>query len=180
MDIGTISSRYARALFDSAEEKGLEGPIYEKMKMLATCLLIERKLIEALRNPILPREEKERLLQTAGGDGECGLYTNFIRMVLRHKRESLLPFISYIYIHLYRKKNKIVKVQFSSVEPIGPDTEAHLKEKLQKETGCTIEFSGKTDPDLLGGFRLRIGNYRVDASFATQLREIRSRLLEKH
>lgn len=180
MDIGTISSRYARALFESAEEKGLEEPIYEKMKMLATCLLTERKLMEALRNPILPFVEKEQLLRTAGGDGECGLYMNFIRLVLNHKRESLLPFISHIYIHLYRKKKKIVKVLFSSVEPIGPATETHLKEKLQKETGCTIEFSGKTDPSLLGGFRLRIGNYRIDASFATQLREIRSHLLEKH
>jgi len=53
-----------------------------------------------------------------------------------------------------------------------------LINELKEETGSTIEFSGIVQPELIGGFRLRIGNYRIDASYATQLRDLRSRLLE--
>ena len=147
MDIGTISSRYAKALFSLAKEKGLETRVYDDMKMLADSFSLEPGLRIALGNPILPAEEKLKLLTAAGGIEVSDLYERFIHLVLEHKRESLLLFMAHIYIHLYR-------------------------------TGSTIEFSGIVQPELVGGFRLRIGNYRIDASYATQLRDIRSRLLE--
>ena len=132
------------------------------MKMLADSFSLEPGLRIALGNPILPAEEKLKLLTAAGGIEVSDLYERFIHLVLEHKRESLLLFMAHIYIHLYRKDKHITRVQ----------------DKLNEETGSTIEFSGIVQPELVGGFRLRIGNYRIDASYATQLRDIRSRLLE--
>ena len=57
MDIGTISSRYAKALFSLAKEKGLETRVYDDMKMLADSFSREPGLRVALGNPILPAEE---------------------------------------------------------------------------------------------------------------------------
>ena len=165
MDIGTISSRYAKALFALAKEKGLETRVYDDMKMLADSFSLEPGLRIALGNPILPAEEKLKLLTAAGGIEE-------------HKRESLLLFMAHIYIHLYRKDKHITRVQFSTAVPVSEEVKKHLQDKLKEETGSTIEFSGIVQPELVGGFRLRIGNYRIDASYATQLRDIRSRLLE--
>ena len=86
--------------------------------------------------------------------------------------------MAHIYIHLYRKDKRITRVQFSTAVPVSEEVKVHLQNKLKEETGSTIEFSGIVQPELIGGFRLRIGNYRIDASYATQLRDIRSRLLE--
>lgn len=178
MDLGTISSRYARALFSLAKEKGDEARVYQDMKMLADSFSLEPELKGALNNPIVTAEEKKRLLIAAGGIDVCDLYERFIRLVLSHKRENMLPFIAYIYIHLYRKDKKITRVQFSTAVPVGDEVKQHLLDKLEKETGSTIEFSGHIKPELIGGFRLRIGNYRIDASYLTQLKDIRTRLLE--
>ena len=65
MDIGTISSRYAKALFSLAKEKGLETRVYDDMKMLADSFSLEPGLRVALGNPILPAEEKLKLLTAA-------------------------------------------------------------------------------------------------------------------
>ena len=54
------------------------------------------------------------------------------------------------------------------------------KKRLKEETGNTIEFMGVIKPELIGGFVLRIGNTRIDASYARQLREIRNQLIEKN
>ena len=178
MDIGTISSRYAKALFSLAKEKGLETRVYDDMKMLADSFSLEPELRIALGNPILPVEEKLKLLTAAGGIEVSDLYERFMHLVLEHKRESLLLFMAHIYIHLYRKDKRITRVQFSTAVPVSEEVKEHLQDKLKEETGSTIEFSGIVQPELIGGFRLRIGNYRIDASYATQLRDIRSRLLE--
>lgn len=179
MDIGTISSRYAKALFATAKDEKQENRLYDDMKMLANSFEMEPELLTALGNPIVSDSGKVKLLTAAAGIEVCDLYTRFVRLVLRHKRESVLPFIVWSYIHLYRKDRKITRVQFSSAVPVDEKTKGHLEDKLREETGCTIEFSGHVKPELIGGFRLRIGHYRIDASYATQLRNIRNRLLER-
>ena len=170
MDIGTISSRYAKALFSLAKDKEQESRVYDDMKMLADSFSMEPELRGALSNPIVSVPEK--VIEV------CELYSRFINLVLAHKRETLLPFIAYIYIHLYRKEKKITRVRFDTAVAVDDAVKSHLQDKLRKETGCTIEFSGHVEPELIGGFRLRIGNYRIDASYATQLRDIRTGLLE--
>ena len=114
MDIGTISSRYAKALFSLAKDKGQESRVYDDMKMLADSFSMEPELRGALSNPIVSVPEKVKLLTAAGGIEVCELYTRFINLVLAHKRETLLPFIAYIYIHLYRKEKKITRVRFDT------------------------------------------------------------------
>lgn len=179
MDIGTLSFRYAKALFSLAKDKGLEEQVYENMKMLSDCFLRERSLQEALVNPLVSTAAKEKLLVTAGGIKVCDLYVRFIRLVLGHKRESYLLFFARSFIDLYRKEKKITRVLFTTAVSTDKPIEDHLKKKLRKETGYTIEFSGRVNPDLIGGFQLQIGNYRLDTSYASQLRNIRNQLLNR-
>ena len=109
MNLGTISSRYARALFSLAMEKKEETRVYDDMKMLKESFLLFPELKETLQNPIVSVADKEKLLINAGGIEVCDLYKRFIRVVLNHKRESCLPFMTYIYIYLYRKEKKITQ-----------------------------------------------------------------------
>ncbi len=180
MDVGTISSRYVKALFSLAKEKQQETRVYDDMKMLAVSFEQEPGLKVVLDNPIFPEEEKVKLLTTAAGLEVCDLFTRFIRLVLQRKRESLLPLMAYIYIHMYRKHKKITRVLFKTPVPVDEATREHLKKRLQEETGDTIEFTGVIRPELIGGFVLRIGNIRIDASYSRQLREIRNKLIERN
>ena len=148
------------------------------MKMLAVSFEQEPGLKVVLDNPIFPEEEKVKLLTTAAGLEVCDLFARFIRLVLQRKRESLLPLMAYI--HMYRKDKKITRVLFKTPVPVDEATREHLKKRLQEETGDTIEFTGVIRPELIGGFVLRIGNIRIDASYSRQLREIRNKLIERN
>ena len=178
MDRGTISTRYARALFSLAKDKRQESLVYDDMRVLAESFSLAPKLWNALDNPIVSDDEKRKLLRVAGGIEVCDLYERFICLVLEHRRETLLPFIAYIYMKMYRLEKKIARVRFETAVPVGDEVKERLQAKLCDETGCTVEFSGQVVPELIGGFRLCVGNYRVDASYATQLRDIRERLIE--
>ena len=69
MDIGTISSRYAKALFSLAKDKEQESRVYDDMKMLADSFSMEPELRGALSNPIVSVPEKVKLLTAAGFRG---------------------------------------------------------------------------------------------------------------
>ena len=111
MDLGTISSRYARALFSLAKEKGEDGRVYDDLKVL-----------------------KESLHVTAAGGSVCGLYKRFVQMLLNHGRENCLPIIIYHYMDMYRKDKRISRVLFSSAAPVAEATEKHLIERLHQKT----------------------------------------------
>lgn len=179
MDVGIISTRYTRALFSLAKEQGVEDRVYEDIKMLADSFAAESTLKGVLENPIVPDADKIRVLTAAAGIEVCPLYTRFIQLVIKHKRESLLPFIAHNYIQMYRKDKKITRIKFSTAVPVDEATKEHLEKRLLQTTDGTIEFTGMLKPELIGGFLLRIGNYRIDASYRSQLRDIRKQLLVK-
>lgn len=58
MDIGTLSSRYANALFSLATDKGEEERVYKDIKMLADSFLMEKELQTALDNPLVSDADK--------------------------------------------------------------------------------------------------------------------------
>lgn len=179
MDLGTISSRYARALFSLAKEKGDDEHVYDDIKVLKESLHETKELLTTLCNPMVARNTKEKLLVTAAGGNVCGLYRRFVRMLLNHGRENCLPIIIYHYMDMYRKNKRISRVVFSSATPVAEATEKHLIERLQSLTNHTIEYVCEVNPELIGGFRLQLDNDRLDASYATRLKNIRERLLER-
>ena len=63
MDLGTISSRYARALFSLAKEKGEDGRVYDDLKVLKESLHETKELLTTLCNPMVANCKKETLLQ---------------------------------------------------------------------------------------------------------------------
>jgi len=48
-----------------------------------------------------------------------------------------------------------------------------LKSKLNAETGQTVDIEASIDPDLLGGFVVKLGSRLYDASLKTKLEDLR-------
>ena len=65
MDIGVISVRYARALLNSATDQKQEDQVYQDMMTLARSYLEVPALRQTIDNPMLAKEKKQTLLETA-------------------------------------------------------------------------------------------------------------------
>lgn len=180
MDIGIISARYAHALFDFAKGRQTETRLYNDIKMLAISFETEPTLKEALGNPVLSSKDKIQLLTNAAGIEVCTEFERFIRLVLQHKRENLLQIICLIYIALYRKEKHINRVYLYTAVPLSNQLKERLSHEIQSEIGGTIEFSEHIKPELIGGLVLRMNNYQMDASIATQLKRVKRQLMEKN
>jgi F-type H+-transporting ATPase subunit delta len=72
---------------------------------------------------------------------------------------------------------EVLPVVLESTVPPGQDFQDALKTLLQRKTGARqIRLDSRINPDLLGGYRLRIHSTLIDASLRRQLQRMESEL----
>ena len=71
MEVGILSMRYAKAIIEYAQEKGLEDRLYQEFLTLSHSFCEQPGLREALDNPVITTKEELALVCTAAdGDGK--------------------------------------------------------------------------------------------------------------
>ena len=124
MEVGILSMRYAKAIIEYAQEKGLEDRLYQEFLTLSHSFCEQPGLREALDNPVITTKEKLALVCTAAdGDGKSTReFVRFITLVLRNRREGYLQFISLMYLDLYRKLKHIGTGKLITAVPVDAKT----------------------------------------------------------
>lgn len=172
MDLGLISARYARALLKYGNANNVADVTYRDMLTLAKSYLDVPQLKFTLNNPMLSREEKEKIIVTAVGGNPSKATQQFIRLVLTEGREDMLQFMANSYVTLYRKQQNITNGKLITATPVSQSTETKMKQMVESRTKGTVEFETVIDPDIIGGFILEYDTYRLDSSVANQLRQV--------
>ncbi len=180
MDIGIVSKRYAKALYEYACENKKENVVYKEMQVLVNSYRQVEQLRHALDNPVLPREEKVKLLCKAAGGKVSNEYKRFVTLVLDERREKFMQFMAYSYIDLYRKKHHINIGKLTTASPVKEETIERMKNIVAKGTSGIVEFETHVEPSIIGGFIFEINFNRLDASIATQINKVRQQFIEKN
>lgn len=165
MNAGLIAARYASALLLFAKEEQAEDRVYEDSRIFLDAL-------QAAEGPC-PAED-----MTGCIEGLSEPMQKFITLVLRNKRAEYLPAILNAYRDRYRKEKGITRAWLTTAAD-NPDLADKLG-RLMKEHGFSkVDFKTETDPALIGGFVMQIEDKRLDASVASQLKNIRKELEAK-
>lgn len=182
MDVGVLSMRYAKAMIEYAQEKGVEDRLYAEFLMLSHSFLALPELREALDNPVISIKEKLALVCTAAnGDGKSSReFVRFITLVLKNRREGYLQFISLMYLDLYRKLKHIGVGKLITAVPVDKETENRIRAAAAHILHSRMELDTVVDPSIEGGFIFDINDYRLDASIATQLKRVKQQFIDKN
>ena len=173
MDIGVISVRYARALLKSATDQKMDEQVYQEMQLMAKSYIEVPQLRHTIDNPMLPKEKKQMLLETAaGGEKASQLTKAFIVMVLKEDRENIMQFMANSYVTLYRQQKNIIRGKLITAVAVAPETEQRMRRMVESKTKGTVEFETEVNPDIIGGFILDYDTFRMDASVRTELNSI--------
>ena len=176
MDIGVISVRYARALLKCATELKMQQQVYHEMQTLTQSYIQVPQLRFTIDNPMLAKEKKEMLLNTAAGGNISDLTKRFIALVLNEGRESTINLMAASYLTLYRKQNNIIRGRLITAVPVTTQIEKRMRQKVESRTKGNVEFLTEVNPEIIGGYILEYDTYRLDASIQNQLRSILTKL----
>lgn len=183
MSDGTISVRYAKALIKFAMEQKSTDRVYAEMQSLRDVLMGVPELKSAICNPTLAEEVKLSLIKTSITNGESILSEStesFLKLVLKHGREDVLPLMAVSYISMYRAQNGILFTKLITATPINMHTVKRFEDIVHGLHKGTIEWGQTVDPEIEGGFILQINDKRLDASIAAQIRKVKKELIDKN
>ena len=177
MDNGRISVRYARALFQLAQDQHCEDAVYNGLTRFAhNYLLAIAQFNEVLSDPIVAQEEKVKLVEMAVGEPLHDTLKQFIAFVAEQHREDKMLLIAMKFMEMYRAKHHILSTQVTTATELPEATYDKIKAFIQKSFDADAEIDVKIDPSLIGGFILDIENTRMDASVAGQLNALKNKL----
>lgn len=171
MDHSKIAVRYARALFDLAEEHKVVEAIYSDMKAVnSVCSLPEMK--EIITNPVIPFSKRTEIIVAVAGGGLNDFSRRFIELMFLHGRGDHLSGAARNFISLTRKHRGIREVTLTTAIPASNEIKQKLS-ALVERSGEKIEFNEHTDSSLIGGFILRVDDEYIDASVRSRLNRFR-------
>ena len=75
-----------------------------------------------------------------------------------------------------KKGTQLAKL--TSSQPLTPEQLKEIKSNLKKTLGRQVDVETSVDPDLLGGFILRVGSRLYDSSLKTKLEDLKIALKE--
>lgn len=178
MNDGLIPKRYAKALYKLAVENGDSHEIYEQLKPLSRGLSGLGDVKRVLLNPYVPEEDKGRVMMQLVGAKPGSSLDKFLLLVIRNNRAEYLRKIALSYVNLYRENHDIAKVEIESAAELPQEQVQAIVDIVRRQMpGTTLEVEQSIDPDLIGGFTVKVGDVLLDASIKNELKKLRLKLL---
>jgi len=172
MNYSRIAVRYAKALFDLAEEHGAIDAVYEDMKAIERlCSMTEVK--EVITNPVLSQEKRQEVIVALTGSDINKLSLKFIELVFSNGRGDHLADAARDYLDLTRTHRGIRQVTITTAIPLNTGLKKELAAVIAGETKGKIEYVEQVDGSVIGGFILRVDDTYIDASVRSRLNRFR-------
>ncbi len=173
------AKRYAKALFELAENQNKLDLVYSDLKMIYQTIESSDELKTLLTNPILTKNKKVQIVQKIFNGKMDDLTAKLIHLLGEKDRLDLLPSIYKSFDSLYNQKKGIVHAIITTPVEMNKQLEKEIYKKIQSLTGSKkIQLKKNIDPSLLGGFVLQIDDLKYDASILGKLAKIKSKLVE--
>lgn len=175
-----VADVYADAFLDAAQSAGVEGELEEFRSFIEDVLQQNPDFDRLLRSPMVNRDDKLRMIDRIVASRGTPLFTNFLRVLARHDRLDLLPIILNRTQIEHEKRSGRRRVQVTSARPLSDDARRAIQDRLASVFPFQPILEVRTDPALLGGLVIRVGDTVYDGSLRTRLRQLRARLRERY
>ena len=169
--------RYAEAAFQLAEGDG-KVDAWQRDLTLAAGLARDERVSRAVDSPAVPFTVRRKAVeQLMGKLGVSPGARNLALLLAQRGRFAILPEVSAEYDALVRESRGIVAATVTTPAPLSKTELAAVGARVQELAGAAVELSTATDPALVGGLTVRIGDRLIDDSLQGRFARLRGRLI---
>jgi F-type H+-transporting ATPase subunit delta len=165
--------RYAKAILNFASEQQKEVQVNDDMALIANTIEESKDLQLLLHSPVLKSDIKKAALKGVFEDKITNISYGLIDLLIENKRLAILREVAKKYTIIFDtlKGKEIAKV--TTAFPITDKLSKQVLEKVKEITGKEATVENIINPDIIGGFILRIGDIQYDASVTNKLNTLR-------
>ena len=172
-----ISTRYAKALMQFANEKNALEQVSEDMQFLEKTLLSSKELKTVLKSPVINAKKKSAILKDIFAKTSDAVSMEFMFFVINKNRANILYDIAKIYNEIRNIKLNRVNADIASSVDLNDEQKNELLKQLTSFSKKEIIPNFKTDESLIGGFTIKMNDTVIDASVKQQLIKLRKSLV---
>ena len=167
-----IAEVYSRSLFEVASEHGDLDRVHEELGQFADAVDENRELQVFFFSPYFSSQEKKDGISRLVDDADES-FVRFLELLAERHRMPAIFRIRRAFDDLWREENKLLPVTVTSAVDLDPELVKGIGERIEQQTGRSVELSSRVDADVLGGIVLQVGNMVLDASVRNRLEQLR-------
>ncbi|MEO9483289.1 MAG: ATP synthase F1 subunit delta [Ekhidna sp.] len=173
MSAGRIAIRYATPILELAEENKVLDAVKADMESFLTVCEESRDFSLMLKSPIISHLRKADILKKVFTGKVNELTLKAFDIITRKSRENLLENIAEEFLHLYNAKKGLAEVSVTTSIELDADMRKAFETLAKEITGKEPLLTGKVNPDIVGGYILKVGDRQLDDSVSGQLKELK-------
>ncbi len=169
----TVARRYAKALFEIAREEKSLDDVIQSMSNVRLAISTEPRLWPLLRNPMVTPADKVKLLSSVTSNR---LVLKFVELIADRKRMDILEPVHDIIQEMSDSAKGIRRALVKSAAPLSDEQKRSVEASIARSSGGSVIGQFETDPGLLGGVWIQMGDKVLDATVRGRLETFRSTL----
>jgi F-type H+-transporting ATPase subunit delta len=167
--------RYATAILDLSNSKGVAEAVNNDMKSIASTIKGNLELSTFIQNPTIKVEVKEKALLEVFATVD-NVTKGLLHLLFENKRFEILDVIAAEYSKLFDIMNNVEVAKVTTAVALDAALEAKVLAKIATLSDKKITIENIVDPAIIGGFILRIGDQQYNASVANRLQILKREL----
>ena len=173
-----ISDRYAKALADSVSDDSELEVVASELVGFVKLFDDHPEIPRFASNRAIPREVRERLIESVVDRVELRPVTRrFLLVLVDRGRIGLLEPMSSSFAELVDERLDRAEAVVTTAVPLDDKQRKRLQSRLSELTGKTVRLEEQHDPGIIGGTIVRLGTTVIDGSIRVFLEEMRKELV---
>ncbi len=177
MATGTKSRHFARSAFSVAAKLGVVDDFLDRFELLSRTFRENKAFRHLLITHRIPVERKMEVLHRAFGKVLTNLELEVLRLLLAQNMGLQLPAVARFLVQVARTEDARLELTVFTPQPLPAKALKDLAGRVEADLGRSLRTKSITDPMLLGGVKLRLGNTLVDGTVARRLELLREELV---
>ena len=178
MSAPAVARNYAEVLYDLASATDAHLEFGDLIDAVASAITTSPEIQAVLVSPRVPKAQKSELFGKALGDLPVP-FVRFLQAVVQRGRQGLLREIAAQYTGLVDIKHNRIRAGVTLARAASPELERSITEALTKALGKEVVATFATDPAILGGTVVRVGERVYDGSVRRRMTRLRRQLLSR-
>ncbi len=174
-----VVRHYADAFVSAAVTEGQAEAALEELEAIAGEVLAEHpEFLRVIGSSQVSPADKDRILLSVFGDRVSGVVLRFLRVLNRRGRLGLISPLAREARQIWDRRHKRIQVSVTTAVPLDEGQQSALAEQVARLISGTPILQYTTDPSLIGGLVVQVGDQVFDSSVRNRLEQVRQRLIE--
>ena len=172
--------RYAKAILNLAKDSKEETVVNDDMLFIAKTISENAEFEVMLNSPIVKSSGKINVLNALFKDKVNNITLGLFHLLQDNKRIAMLASIAKQYVIIYDYDKHTQEAKVTTAVPLTKEVEETVLAKIVALTGDKANLVNEINPNILGGFILRVGDVQYDASISNYLNELKKEFDNSH